>query len=66
MSLFNFNPFSSSTLRDELLCNIHFTDVETEANKVMATQDFTANEGRIKMIPGNSSMKIFLYCLCKC
>lgn len=45
-------------MRDELLCNIHFTDVETEVNKVIVTQDFTANEGRIKMIPGNSSMKM--------
>lgn len=46
-------------MRDELLCNIHFTDVETEANKVIVTQDFTANEGRVKMIPGNSSMNAF-------
>lgn len=52
-------------MRDELLCNIHFTDVETEANKVIVTQDFTANEGRIKMIPGNSSMKMLsLLSLC--
>lgn len=43
-------------MRDRLLY-IHFADVETEANKVIVTQDFTANEGRVKVIPGNSSVR---------